>query len=108
MGFCPSRCPPALLVNTSHSARSITGALQNEWGVAEEGSEFTIPSSKSYPKRAQNGTVNLIAVPTPASSGQDKVLFKQAKLANVLQRQKAFGTSNTEEPHATSQGEFRR
>lgn len=33
VGFCPSCCPPALLVNTSHSARSVTEALQNEWGL---------------------------------------------------------------------------
>lgn len=77
-------------------------------GAAEEASEFTILSSNYNQKSSRMGTVYLIAVPNPAPSGQDKVLFKQAKLANVLQKQKAFGTSNTEEPHTTSQGEFRR
>lgn len=80
----------------------MNGGLQRR----QESSQSPLPNDT--PKGSRIGTVYWTAVHTPAPSGQEKVLFKQDKLANVLQRQKAFGTSNTEEPHATSQGEFRR
>lgn len=63
-------------MNKSHSARSITVALQNECGAAD-----SLTSSAVYTQKGSRmETSYLIAVPTPAPSGLDKALFKQANL----------------------------
>lgn len=53
-GFVLPACPLAPLVNKSHSARSITVAVQNERGAAEQASQFAAPSPRLYSKRLQN------------------------------------------------------